>query len=316
MFSDNGGYILTDYSGFRAILQNLSENGKIVLRENAPLADLTSFRIGGKADFLIEPNTTSSLAQVIRAAKESGVRYLILGNGSNLLFADGGYRGAVIRTTRLSEYLIEGNTVRADCGVSLTALASAAAKAGLSGLEFAYGIPGSVGGAVYMNAGAYGGEIKDILTESRCLTPDGAIVTLSADAHEFGYRASCYQTGDKIVLSADFELNPDDPEAIRARMLDFMNRRREKQPLEYPSAGSTFKRYPGYYTGKLIEDAGLKGYSVGGAAVSEKHAGFVINKGGATASDVMELIERIRTIIYEKNGIELECEVRIIPETE
>ncbi len=307
---------MTDLSDFRAALQKLSETGDIVLRENAPLADLTTFRIGGKADFLIEPTTYSELSEVIRTAKESGVRYLILGNGSNLLFADAGYRGAVIRTTRLFGYSIEGTTVHADCGVSLTALASAAAKAGLSGLEFAYGIPGSIGGAVYMNAGAYGGEVGDVLTGSRCLTADGEIVTLSADAHEFGYRTSCYQSGDKIVLSADFELTPDDPNAIRARMQDFMSRRREKQPLDYPSAGSTFKRYPGYFTGKLIEDAGLKGYSVGGAAVSEKHAGFVINKGSATASDVMELIERIRTIIYEKNRIELECEVRIISESE
>lgn len=305
---------MTDLSSFRAGLQNLADKGRILMRESAPLRDLCSFKIGGPADLLIEPTDPDALATVIALFADSGERFMILGNGSNVLFADGGYRGAVIRTLRLDRFGIEGDVVHAECGVSLTALSVEAAKAGLSGLEFAYGIPGSVGGAVFMNAGAYGGQIADVLISSRYADRSGKIGVLPAKAHAFGYRTSAYQAGDKTVLSADFRLTPDDPQAIRARMQDYMTRRKEKQPLEYPSAGSTFKRAPGHYTGQLIEEAGLKGLSVGGAEVSQKHAGFVINRSGATAADVTRLIERIRTVIYEKDGIELECEVRMIPE--
>lgn len=307
---------MTGLIEFHTLLQQMEADGRIERKNETPLAEFTSFKVGGPADQLILPHTKETLVDLITAAKGCGIRHLILGNGSNVLFSDKGYRGAVILTTALRSYTVEGTMIHADCGVPLGALSVAAAAAGLSGLEFAYGIPGTLGGAVYMNAGAYGGEIADVLESSSCLCSDGQFCELSAEGHVFGYRSSVYQSSGATVLSATLALKKGDPEEIQVKMKDFMSRRREKQPLEYPSAGSTFKRYPGYYTGKLIEDAGLKGYSVGGAMVSEKHAGFVINTGKATSADILSLIEHIKETIYQKNGIMLECEVRIIPERE
>ncbi|MGM9637308.1 MAG: UDP-N-acetylmuramate dehydrogenase [Eubacteriales bacterium] len=307
---------MTDLTKFHSLLQQMEADGRIERKKDTPLAGFTSFKVGGPADQLILPHTKEALVELISVVRECKIRYLILGNGSNVLFSDRGYRGAVLLTTALRSYSVEGTKIHADCGVPLGALSVAAAAAGLSGLEFAYGIPGTLGGAVYMNAGAYGGEIADVLESSTCLCSDGQLCELSVEEHAFGYRSSVYQSSGGTVLSATLSLKKGDPTEIQAKMKDFMSRRREKQPLESPSAGSTFKRYPGYYTGKLIEDAGLKGFSVGDAMVSEKHAGFVINAGEATSADILALIEHIKQTIYQKNGILLECEVRIIPETD
>lgn len=296
-------------------LAKLSQNGSLVYSENEPLAPLSTFKIGGKADLVVYPHSSDALIAAVQAASECGVRYGIFGNGSNLLFADEGFRGAAIFTTKMNGIRREGNLLIADAGASLTGLAVTAMKAGLSGLEFAYGIPGSVGGAVYMNAGAYDGEIKQVVTRSAYWTPgmpSDEIAWLDGEAQGFAYRASAFQGSDKLILSATFSLKAGEPAEIKAKMDDFMARRKSKQPLEYPSAGSTFKRYPGYFTAKLIEEAGLKGLSVGGAQVSEKHAGFVINRGSATAEDVLKLIDMIRTAIFEKNGIHICPEVQII----
>lgn len=287
----------------------------LVYSENEPLAPLSTFKIGGSADYVIYPFTCEGLIAAVQAANECEVRFDVFGNGSNLLFADEGYRGAAIFTTKMNKVRREGNLLIADAGASLTGLAVHALRAGLTGLEFAYGIPGSVGGAVFMNAGAYDGEIASVVTASSYWTPDipsNEIAELVGDAQGFGYRTSAYQGSDKLILSATFALKEGDPVEIKAKMDDLMSRRKSKQPLEYPSAGSTFKRYPGYFTAQLIDEAGLKGLTVGGAQVSEKHAGFVINRGGATAKDVLELIERIRSAIYEKNGIHICPEVQII----
>lgn len=307
---------MTDLTEFHTLLQQMEQDGRIERKNEIPLAEFTSFKVGGPADDLIIPRTKDAFVDLLSAVKNFGIRHLILGNGSNILFSDKGYRGAVILTTALRSYSIKGTMIYADCGVPLGALSVAAASAGLTGLEFAYGIPGTLGGAVYMNAGAYGGEMKDVLQSSICLDPDGNLCEFSAEEHSFGYRSSVYQSGEYAILSAALSLKQGAPDEINAKMKDFMSRRREKQPLEYPSAGSTFKRYPGFYTGKLIEDAGLKGFTVGGAKVSEKHAGFVINTGSATSADILAVIEHIKETIEQKNGIMLECEVRIIPERE
>ncbi|MGM9680269.1 MAG: UDP-N-acetylmuramate dehydrogenase [Eubacteriales bacterium] len=307
---------MTDLTEYHAVLHQMEADGSLEIRKRALLSEYTSFRIGGPADDLILPKSTDALVRVLSALREYGIRHLILGNGSNVLFSDRGYRGTVVLTTALRSYTVEGTKIHTDCGVPLGALAVAAASAGLTGLEFAYGIPGTLGGAVYMNAGAYGGEIADVLEKSTSLETDGRICERYSHEHDFGYRSSVFQTSGGTVLSATLSLQKGDPAEIHGKMKDFMSRRQEKQPLEYPSAGSTFKRYPGYYTGKLIEDAGLKGYCVGGAKVSEKHAGFVINTGGATCADVLALIRHIQNTVCEKFGIMPECEVRIIPETD
>lgn len=307
-----------NHQAFAEKLAELSREGLLLYSENEPLAQYSTFRIGGKADFTVFPLSKEGLIAAIRAAKKLEIRYGLFGNGSNLLFADEGYRGAAVFTTKMNKVRREGNLLIAQAGASLTGLAVTAMKAGLSGLEFAYGIPGSVGGAVFMNAGAYDGEIASVVSESSYWTPDmpsNEIAELVGEAQGFGYRTSAYQGSDKLILSATFALKEGNPIEIKAKMDDFMTRRKSKQPLEFPSAGSTFKRYPGYFTGKLIEEAGLKGLTVGGAQVSDKHAGFVINRGGATASDVLKLIEQIKAVIYEKNGIRITPEVQIISAT-
>lgn len=296
-------------------IADLSNKGCLLYRENEPLAPLSTFKIGGKADFVIYPLSTEGLIEAVRAAVDCGIRYGLFGNGSNLLFADEGYRGAAIFTTKMNKVHREGDLLIAQAGASLTGLAVTALKAGLSGLEFAYGIPGSVGGAVYMNAGAYDREIASVVSRSAYFSPElssNAPQWLEGDAQGFGYRTSAYQGSDKLILSACFALKKGDPTEIKAKMDDFMSRRKSKQPLEYPSAGSTFKRYPGYFTAQLIDEAGLKGLTVGGAQVSEKHAGFIINRGDATADDVLKLIDQIKAAIYEYKGIHITPEVQII----
>lgn len=292
-------------------IKALAESLGFKCLENEPMKAHTTFKIGGPAELFIECNDSSKLAQLVSLIKERGVRMTVIGGGSNLLVSDEGIKGAVICIcdTSLSQ---NGSRITAAAGVRLSRLCSAALDSGLSGLEFAKGIPGTVGGAIFMNAGAYGGEIKDVLVSCTSLKTDGTVVTRRCDELGLGYRSSIFKTNGETVLSAEFELDFDEPEAIKARMDEFSRRRREKQPLEYPSAGSTFKRPTGHFAGALIEQCGLKGYAVGGAEVSEKHSGFVINKGNATCEDVKALIAYVGATVLEKTGVELEPEVIIL----
>lgn len=275
----------------------------------------TTFKIGGPADYFLMPDKGEDVGRVIKICKEKEIPYFILGNGSNLLVGDGGYRGAVIQIYRnMSSVTVEGNEITAQAGALLSAVAAAAKNASLTGFEFAGGIPGTIGGAVVMNAGAYGGEMKDVLTEVTVMNAEGDIFTLPTEELELGYRTSIIKTAGYIVLEAKIRLKEGDSEVIRETMKDLTIRRTTKQPLEYPSAGSTFKRPEGYFAGKLIMDSGLAGYQVGGAQVSEKHCGFVINAGGATARDVRTLMDNVRDIVYEKYGVTLEPEVKFLGE--
>ena len=275
----------------------------------------TTFKIGGPADYFLMPDKGEDVGRVIKICKEKEIPYFILGNGSNLLVGDGGYRGAVIQIYRnMSSVTVEGNEITAQAGALLSAVAAAAKNASLTGFEFAGGSPGTIGGAVVMNAGAYGGEMKDVLTEVTVMNAEGDIFTLPTEELELGYRTSIIKTAGYIVLEAKIRLKEGDPEVIRETMKDLTIRRTTKQPLEYPSAGSTFKRPEGYFAGKLIMDSGLAGYQVGGAQVSEKHCGFVINAGDATARDVRTLMDNVRDIVYKKYGVTLEPEVKFLGE--
>ena len=275
----------------------------------------TTFKIGGPADYFLMPDKGEDVGRVIKICKEKEIPYFILGNGSNLLVGDGGYRGTVIQIYRnMSSVTVEGNEITAQAGALLSAVAAAAKNASLTGFEFAGGIPGTIGGAVVMNAGAYGGEMKDVLTEVTVMNAEGDIFTLPTEELELGYRTSIIKTAGYIVLEAKIRLKEGDPEVIRETMKDLTIRRTTKQPLEYPSAGSTFKRPEGYFAGKLIMDSGLAGYQVGGAQVSEKHCGFVINAGDATARDVRTLMDNVRYIVYKKYGVTLEPEVKFLGE--
>ena len=269
-------------------------------------------RTGGPAALFAEPRNAQQLAHVHQWAQEKGLSLLILGNGSNLLIADSGFDGLVIHLGRtLSEVSVFANTLTAQAGASLAAAARAAAQASLTGLEFAAGIPGSIGGAVCMNAGAYGGEIAQVIVSARVLTPEG-VRTVSKDELSLGYRSSAVMQNGWVVLEATFELAPGSPDEIKATMADLAARRREKQPLQYPSCGSFFKRPVGYYAGALIEQAGLKGYRVGDAQVSELHAGFVINRGHATSSEIYRLMQEVQRRVQAQFGVTLEPEVRLI----
>lgn len=277
----------------------------------------TTFKIGGPADYFLMPDKDTDVGRIVKICKESAIPYFILGNGSNLLVGDGGYRGAVIQIYKnMSAVTVEGTKITVQAGALLSSVAAAAKNAALTGFEFAGGIPGTMGGAVVMNAGAYGGEMKDVLTEVTVMDEEGEIVTLPADKLELGYRTSIIKTAGYIVLEAKLQLKEGIPEVIRETMKDLTIRRTTKQPLEYPSAGSTFKRPEGYFAGKLIMDSGLAGYQVGGAQVSEKHCGFVINAGGATARDVRTLMDNVRDIVYKKYGVTLEPEVKFLGDFE
>ncbi|MBR4933865.1 MAG: UDP-N-acetylmuramate dehydrogenase [Clostridia bacterium] len=293
-----------------------SELSEIKSERNVPLSSLSTFKIGGPADIAVYPESRAELISSLQAAKKSGIRYTVIGNGSNILFHDRGYRGAVIVTGRIRDVGVDGNIITADPGVPFTALAARAAAEGLSGLEFAYGIPGCVGGAVVMNAGAYGGAVSDVLLSSDYYdTVRDETVTISHGDHGYGYRKSVYMDcPERVVLGAVFSLTYSDSDSVRAKNEENMNARRSKQPLEYPSAGSVFKRPEGYFVGKMVEDLGLKGFSVGGAQISEKHGGFIINRGGATAEDVLKLIRYTEEKVYREYRVELECEIRYIPD--
>lgn len=294
-------------------LQKRLGEGKVKVQE--PMAAHTTFRIGGPADFYVMPQTPQEIAEVIRLCREENCPYFILGNGSNLLVGDRGYRGVVIQLYKNFDGIsIEGTKVTAKAGAMLVRVAKEAGKMGLAGLEFASGIPGTIGGAMVMNAGAYGGEMKDVVTSVTVLTKDGEVKILSAEEMKFRYRGSVIDEEGFIVLECTMELQQGDPEAIKARMDELAVQRKTKQPVEFPSAGSTFKRPEGYFAGKLIMDAGLRGYRVGGAQVSEKHCGFVINAGGATAADVMRLMKDVSDRVQEQFGVRLEPEVKRIGE--
>lgn len=274
----------------------------------------TTFRTGGPADILVTPKA-EQISEILALCKEKQIPWTVIGNGSNLLVGDGGIRGVVLEIGKqMSEISIEGTKITAGAGAMLSAIASKAAAQELTGLEFASGIPGSLGGAVVMNAGAYGGEMKDVLTEVTVLTPEGTFLTLPVAELDLSYRHSIIPERGYLVVSAVLELHPGKAEEIRAVMEDLKEKRVSKQPLEYPSAGSTFKRPEGYFAGKLIQDSGLKGFTVGGAQVSEKHSGFVINKGNATAADVMELIRQVTAKVKEDTGVTMEPEVKQIGE--
>ncbi|MBE6607997.1 MAG: UDP-N-acetylmuramate dehydrogenase [Ruminococcaceae bacterium] len=295
-------------------LSEMAEKDLLSYSQDADRAPYSTFKIGGKADFIVKVHTKESLAEILRFLYGNSVKYAVIGNGSNILFSDERYEGVIILTTSMTALTCEDNIIEAECGYSLTALASRAQKLSLTGLEFAYGIPGSVGGAVYMNAGAYDGEIKNVVTKTYYYdVKNDTFGEFTGEENKLGYRESVYQEKDGLViLGARFELEKGDSTAILEKMQGFMRARSEKQPLEYPSAGSTFKRAPGYFTAKLIDEAGLKGYSVGGAQVSEKHAGFVINRGGATSEDVKKLVSDIQKAVYKNSGVEIKCEIKII----
>ena len=294
-------------------LQKLLGEAKVLVKE--PMASHTTFRIGGPADYFVLPETVEELAAILKLCKEEKVPYFILGNGSNLLVGDKGFRGVVVQLYKNFDGMtIEGTTVTAKAGAMLVRVAKESGKAGLTGLEFASGIPGTIGGAMVMNAGAYGGEMKDVVTAVTVLTKDGEIKKLSGEEMNFRYRGSVVEDEDYIVLEAVMELKEGNLEEIQARMAELTLQRKTKQPIEFPSAGSTFKRPEGYFAGKLIQDAGLRGFQVGGAQVSEKHCGFVINAGGATASDVMSLMQQVSDKVNEEFGVTLEPEVKRIGE--
>ena len=296
---------------FADALINAVGEDKLLFDE--PLAHHTTFRTGGPAAYYAMPSSAVEIADLIKVCRDHGTGYYILGNGSNVLASDDGYDGLVIEIGRnMSEIRVEDDIIYAQAGAMLSAAAAAAAAASLAGLEFASGIPGSVGGAVFMNAGAYGGEIKDVLKTADVLTSDGRVITLEADELDLSYRHSCVEEKGYTVISAAFAGRRGDKEEIMALMKDLNGRRRDKQPLEYPSAGSTFKRPEGHYAGALIEECGLKGASVGGAQVSTKHAGFVINTGGATSADIIGLISHIKDTVYRETGVMLEPEVRML----
>jgi UDP-N-acetylmuramate dehydrogenase len=282
------------------------------ISEQEPMSKHTTFRIGGPADLYITPKA-NQIADVVNLCRQSGVPFFIIGNGSNLLVSDKGIRGVVIEIGKnCREFQVEGPVIKAQAGVALAALAAQACRNGLTGLEFASGIPGCLGGALVMNAGAYGGEMKQVVTEVVCLDEEGREKILLPDELEFGYRHSIFMEKNYIALSATMKLEEGDAQVIRARMDELSAQRRAKQPLEFPSAGSTFKRPEGYFAGKLIMDAGLAGYQVGGACVSEKHCGFVINVGDATAADVKQLMADVDRIVKDKFGVGLEPEVKLI----
>ncbi len=292
-------------------LYNFENSTRITYIENESLSAHSSFRIGGKADLFIAPSTQDALIYVLEACKNCDMPIFLIGRGTNLLFDDSGFRGAIISTTHITDISVTRNVLTASCGASLADVVKTAKKHSLGGISYLYGIPGSVGGAVYMNAGAYGGEIADVLLSSTCFDLASAdLITLNANEHCFGYRTSSYTNNrNLLIVSAEFCLNPADPKKIEQECSDYISRRKEKQPLEYPSAGSSFKRAPGHYTAQLIDSCGLKGFRVGDAAVSQKHAGFIINLGKATSNDVLELMKLIEERIWERFGVRLEREV-------
>ncbi len=299
---------------FKKLSTELEKLRDVLVQYHTPLKDYTSFRIGGPADIFLIPLQNRVLPEIIAILNNYQQDFFILGKGSNIIVGDQGIRGVVIYNARLNNIIIKDDQITAECGVTLAALAKQAMEAGLSGLEFASGIPGSLGGAIFMNAGAYGSEMKDIIVEVDVINNTGDVLTLNKQQLDLSYRHSILQEKSLIASRVKLKLAPGDREQIKAQMKKLNQQRQEKQPLEWPSAGSVFKRPDGYYTGPLIEKAGLKGARVGDAQVSQKHAGFIINRGNATARDVIELIKKVQREVYQNSGIKLETEPRYIGE--
>ena len=284
----------------------------MTILENQSLRQHNTFRTGGMAKYFTEPLNTEDILEAIRFAKENRLKYMIVGNGSNLLFSDEGYDGLIIKTSKLKGIERDGETLKVYSGELTPSVGAFAAINGLTGFEPLSGIPGSIGGGIYMNCGAYGTEIGNLISKVCFLYTDGEIKIFDRSELDFSYRSSSFQHMDGMILWAELKLSEGDRSQIDEHMKDYAQRRKDKQPLEYPSAGSTFKRPEGHFAAKLIDDCGLKGLSVGGAEVSEKHAGFIINKKDATTKDIIELIEKVRKIVFEKTGVTLECEVKVV----
>ena len=288
--------------------------GTLTIKANEPLSNYTYTKTGGPADFLVFPRSVEQVQRVLAAVKQENLPLTVLGNASNLIVKDSGIRGLVMILTDMQELVLEGDQLKAASGAALIEASRQAAASGLTGLEFACGIPGSIGGAIYMNAGAYGGEVKDVISQVEVVTRDGQLKTYAGADCDFSYRYSRFQEGDEVILGVTFDLAPGDQSAIDSKVAELTHLRQSKQPLEYPSCGSVFKRPEGYFAGKLIQDAGLQGYQVGGAQVSTKHAGFIVNVDHATATDYLEVIEHIRLVVWARTGVFMEPEVRIIGE--
>ncbi|MBZ9692974.1 UDP-N-acetylmuramate dehydrogenase [Clostridium sp. M14] len=297
---------------YRVLFSNLYKDTQ--MQENAKMSEHINFRVGGPVDILLTPNTKEQIVETINICKENKIAFYVLGNGSNVLVKDSGIRGVVIKLSEFDNIVRDGNTIKAESGALLKDVSAEALEASLTGFEFACGIPGSVGGAVFMNAGAYNGEISFVIKEAEVISEDGKIITLSKDQLELGYRTSAIMKKNYIVISATFCFESGEKDKIEGRVSELTNKREEKQPLEFPSAGSTFKRPEGHFAGKLIQDAGLKGFTLGGAAVSGKHCGFIINKGNATAKDILDLIEYVQKEVKKQFDVDLYPEVRIIGE--
>ncbi|WP_056978115.1 UDP-N-acetylmuramate dehydrogenase [Lentilactobacillus senioris] len=289
-------------------------NSQLEMYFDQPLGLYTHTKTGGPADVVAFPTSKEQVQALVQIANDNQVPVTVIGNASNLIIRDGGIRGLVIILTKMTDVKVSQNEITACAGAAIIEVTKVAQGASLTGLEFAAGIPGSVGGAIFMNAGAYGGEIKEVATGADVLTAQGEFKHLDAEELDFGYRHSSVQDNDDIVLSATFTLQPGDPVAIQAQMDDLNARRAAKQPLELPSCGSVFKRPTGYFAGKLIHDAGLQGFQIGGAQVSTKHAGFIVNVGGATATNYMDVIRHVQETVLDKFGVVLETEVRILGE--
>lgn len=303
---------MNQYKIFEGLFKRFYKREDVIL--DAEMKNYVHFRVGGPADILLIPENKEQVIKSIKICKENNIPYFIVGNGSNLLVKDGGIKGVVIKLNKVKNIRVFNETIEAECGAMLKDVSSEAIKNSLTGFEFACGIPGTVGGAVFMNAGAYDGEIAHVIESAEIIDEECNIVRLSNKDLDFGYRSSIVMKKGYTVLSAVFKLEKGQVKTIKELVDDLTNKRESKQPLEYPSAGSTFKRPTGYFAGKLIQDAGLKGYSIGGAAVSEKHSGFVINKGNATAKDITDLIKYIQDEVKRQFGVELHPEVRIIGE--
>lgn len=300
---------MSSYSEFLALCDEI----KCEYAVDVPLKDYTSFKIGGNADVLVFPDTANKVTAVTDFLRSNSIPLLVIGKGSNLLINDGGFRGVVINTCKMDKIeLVDDTTIYCQSGASLSRLCRFALENSLTGLEFAFGIPGTAGGAAYMNAGAYGGEMKDVLFRCVHISPDGIVSAYESAELDLSYRHSVYSDKDFIILSLFLKLKKGDKSEIKAKMDDLISRRKDKQPLEFPSAGSTFKRPEGHFAGALIEQCGLKGFTSGGAQVSEKHAGFVVNIGDATAEDVMNVINHCKETVFNHTGVTLEPEVKII----
>ena len=303
---------MNKYLKYKDLFKNIYNDEDIKIDEK--MSDHIYFKVGGLADILVNPNDVDQLRKTLKICRENNIPYYIIGNGSNLLVKDGGIRGVVIKLVKLNKLERVENLIKAGTGVLLKDVSNEALEGSLTGFEFACGIPGSVGGAVFMNAGAYNGEIQDIIKEAEVMNNEGKIIVLTKEELELGYRTSKVMQEKFVVVSAVFDLSHGDKEKIQARIDVLTNKREDKQPLEYPSAGSTFKRPEGHFAGKLIEDAGLKGFTIGGAMVSEKHSGFIINKGGATAKDILDVINHVKEVVKAQFGVELHPEVRVLGE--